>query len=234
MSDSDGGLAPIDRLALRYSKSTTLRTFVQLLNPVGISVGSALDAALTTRIANIRNERLRCFFDELERGRIDLTQEVIESEDFLHSYFSTVRAVLNTKHREKLHLFARLLAHYYSGTPQEHLDQHEEYLSLLEDISFREFQVLTILHRFEAEAVADAHARGEEMNGAGPLWDEFVRAVVSQTGIPQEEIAGVLARLNRTGLYKTFSGARFGLRADTGQLTPNFRAFIKVLGLEPQ
>ena len=94
----------VERLATRYEHNPIIRALVQLI-PFGF--GSAADVALVTTIENIREERAHTFFDELASQDLILTEEQIENEDFLHSYFATTRAALNTRRREKIRLFAR-------------------------------------------------------------------------------------------------------------------------------
>lgn len=63
-----------------------IRSLIQLI-PYG--VGTAFDVFIVYKIQEIRKERLRTFFDELGAGKIELTKNLIESEDFLH-YFATL------------------------------------------------------------------------------------------------------------------------------------------------
>ena len=58
-----------------------IRSLVQLI-PFG--VGSAVDTGIAVRLSNIREERLRSFFDELAEGDVDLPEELLESDDFIH------------------------------------------------------------------------------------------------------------------------------------------------------
>ncbi len=95
----------IDDLMNLYDQPV-IRSLIQLI-PCG--VGSAFDFFIMNKIQDIRKERLRTFFDELGSGEIELTNNLIESEDFLHCYFATLRAALNTRRREKVRMFAGLL-----------------------------------------------------------------------------------------------------------------------------
>lgn len=215
-----------ERLAARYEKNPIIRALVQLI-PWG--VGSAADVAITTVLARIREERAREFFDQLASGELELTQEQIATEDFLHAYFATARAALNTRRREKIRLFAQLFANYAGKGLVGDSDVYEEYLSILDDLSYREFQILLILKRHQ-----DCTPRQPQQNDlqwSSTFWDAFLDSVVSEVGIPRQEIPGILARLNRTGLYKTIVGTFLGYGGDQGLLTPNFDRFLHALGL---
>lgn len=202
---------------LRRYESSYVRPFVDLLPGV--------DATLY----HFRLQRLHAFFDELAKGNIDLTEEQIENEDFLHAYYATVRAVANTRRREKIRLFALLFVNYIQNGDlcEDNTDVFDEVLAILDDLSYREFQILTILHSFETTLLPDKDENPERWISHG--WDDFLSAVASELGIPSDHIQGMLARLNRTGLYETITGTFFGYRGGGGHLTPNFATFMDAL-----
>lgn len=208
------------KLADSYVKNPLIRALVQLL-----PYGSAFDVGLSTTLANIRADRARTFFDELEQTGLSLTEEQIKSEDFLHAYFATCKATLNTRRREKIKLFARLL-HNYAANPTE-FEEFEGNLSVLDDLSYREFQVLVILKQYEE---TNPHRQDDnELKRARRFWDDFLDTCAIKLKIPIEEINGMLTRLNRTGLYQTLVGAYLDYEGDIGRLTPNFYKFVQKL-----
>ncbi len=214
----------IERLARRYAATPLVRALVQLI-PFG--VGSAVDVAIATAVTNIREDRAREFFDELARSNLALSEEQMAQEDFLHAYFATAKAALNTRRREKIRLFSRLLANYLSGKSFETTDAYEETLGVLDDMSLREFQVLLILDRFEK-----AHPRRTDENplqGATRFWGSFLDAVEAEASLRREDIPSFLERLNRTGLYQTFVGGFWDYTGDKGHLTPKFDTLVRAL-----
>lgn len=216
----------IEQLANRYGHSPVIRALVQLIP----FVGSAADAALVTILNNIREERARTFFDELASQDLALTEEQIKSEDFLHAYFATARAALNTRRREKISLFARLFLNYSQGKSFDTVDAYEEALDVLDDLSLQEFKVLLVLDRFEKEhPIQEGH---NDLQRAATFWDSFLKAIEAEVGIPASEIPSVLARLNRTGLYLTIIGTYIGYTGDKGFLTPKFAKFLRALKTE--
>ena len=69
-----------DKLIALYDNHV-VRALIQLV-PFGI--GSAIDVAASRTIDGMRLRRAQAFFDELSAGTIALTDDLIESEDFLH------------------------------------------------------------------------------------------------------------------------------------------------------
>jgi hypothetical protein len=109
-------------------------------------------------------------------------------------------------------MFARMLANYDRIVAMGTEDDYEEMLRVLDDMSVREFQLLLLLRDFEERAkkdqLADADttdAEGAMLQQASNFWEDF-RAAVVRTGVPMDEVRGMLARLRRTGMYETFAG----------------------------
>lgn len=212
----------IEQLANRYQASPVIRALAQVT-----PISSAVDAALVAKLENIHKDKLREFFDELKKGDIPLTPEIIESEDFLHCYFSTVRAALNTRRREKIRYFARLLTSSISLSEISTIDEYEEWLSILDEISYRELGILAVLSRYEKEY--SYPARGDALQQANRFWDRFSSEVCSRFSIPNVELNGSLTRLSRTGLYETIIGTYLGYTGGRGKLTPLYAKLEKLI-----
>ena len=207
-------ISMMDNLVRRYEGNPVIRGLVQLF-----PYGSAIEGALLTTIQNIRHDRLKTFFDELAGGNIEITPELIESEDFLHAYYATVKATLNTRRREKIKMFANLLkTSFHLGLLQD-IDEYEEFLRLLDEMSFRELSVLLKLYKYENRRTEPALESDRER--ADSYWDDFVAELVQELGIKDNEVSYYLQRLERTGCYEKFE-APWGNDKKSGHLTTTF------------
>jgi hypothetical protein len=209
----------LQQLAEEYEGQPLIRALVQLiLAPLPYGIGNALDDALTSAIQNIRANRARVFFDELAKGSADLTEEVITSNDFLHAYFATTKAVLNTRREEKIRLFARLLM---NGVSMQLVgsEQFEEFLAILNDLSIEELNILLILRQIELDP--------GRLKPARLHWPAFQKEVQAKCRIEADVLCAKLARLNRTGLYATETGGYIGGGGGWGNLTVLFSEFVK-------
>lgn len=93
------------------------------------------------------------FFDELSRGEIELKQELLDNNDFLHCFFATTEAAFKTNRTEKIRFLARLLLAAAVDGRLSDIDEYEEYLGILDDLSNRELAVLTLLDKYESSQV---------------------------------------------------------------------------------
>lgn len=230
----------LQKIADAYEGSPLVRGLVQLLmSPVPYGIGSAIDAALTSKIENMREERLRVFFKELAAGTRDLSEDTIQQEDFLHAYFATLKAAVNTRQKEKIGLFARLLSNA-ARMEQTGSETYEEFLRILEDLSLRELHILSILKRLEdahpnlPKVMRDGELAETDLQRANRFWDDFEKAVESEVDIHPDELRAILNRLNRTGLYESIVGSYLGYGGGKGKLTPLFEQFTTWLQLQEE
>lgn len=209
----------VGKLAVKYANSPKTRSLLHL-----VPWWSSVDNLLQERYQEIAEERVTAFFDELASGEHELSEELIRTEDFLHRYFITTRAALNTRRREKIKMFARLLRASINTDLFSSIDEYEEYLSILDELSFRELQVLSILDRYESEY--PAKEGGNLINRTDGFWEAFIQELINRLHIPENEVRFILYRLTRTGCYQPIIKTRSGIAnaiGDCGILTSTYQ-----------
>lgn len=176
-----------------------VRSLIQLV-PFG--VGSVVDTYLIETIDKIQKERLETFFNQLENGQIELTDELIKSEDFLHNYFSTVRIVLNTRRREKITLIGNLFNSAINiSIINEESESYEKNLKILDELSFFEIQILQVLKGLEDSktTIKDGDDRWSKLKANQTIWKEFENNMFNDFEIARNGLDEILIRIERTG-----------------------------------
>lgn len=213
----------------KYRAHPILRGLLQLL-PCG--VGGALDTAIANQLQKMREERLEALFQELQEGERNLTPDLVQSEDFLQAYFATASAALRTQRREKIAWFGRLLLAATGANPGINMaDEHEDYLKILDELTYRELGVLATLAQFEAQYPDPITPGGGDVAGVGRYWEQFTEVVCQKFSIRREELHAIMARLNRTGMYETLI-AFMGGSTGTGKLTATYYRLAKLIELQ--
>ncbi len=202
-----------------FTDNPNIRALLQL-EPTGI--GSAYEVMLSHKISEMRKQRFRIFMDELSKGEKELSPELIDSEDFLHAFFSTANASLNSRREEKIRLFGKLLLQATKANSFR-TDIFEEFLSILDELSLREFYLLAILAHYERITCRDKSQN--DLQFASSFWAEFEQEAADKLNISQIELPSLLIRLTRTGLFETFSGLYFDSQGSKGKTTPLFEKF---------
>lgn len=203
----------IGKLSVQYANRPAIKALLKL-----VPGWSSADTLLQKRADEIKSDRLKIFFDELAQGKRELTEELIQSDSFLHGYFCTLRAAMNCRQHEKIQNFARLLDSSLDPALQVSEDEHEELLTLLEEITLREFAILSDLRNREL-----AHPRQDGENAlqhAWRYWADFRKTTVETYGVPEESFNAFMARLERTGLYLRITGNYLDYSGDIGTTTP--------------
>jgi hypothetical protein len=212
----------------RYVHNPRLRTLVALIGGC-VSPVDAMEVAVLTSFRKIRSERQRELFDALDQGGIELTDELIQQEEFIHAFSATARAADRTRQRQKIQLFAQLLRALASRKDGLDVDEHEELLQVLEELSPREFASLVLLRQHEQ---AVARNSGETTpQWIYRFWEDTKDDLEQKLGIPSSELEGFLARLSRTGFYRREMGF-LGEAEEIGCTTPNFARFLSMLYME--
>lgn len=183
----------------------------------------AIDRAVT----KIQQKRFQVLLDELAKGEKLLTPEIIESEEFIHSFVVVYRAAMNTYQRDKVRMFARILL---SAVEKDELasDKFEEYVRILEDLSIRELKILELLEKiesFEGRKYTESGKLENDFQKANRYWPQFVGLAKSYIDNEELILDSILASLNRTGLYVTFTGTYYDYEGDRGRTTPLFKEF---------
>ena len=204
----------MEKLLLHYEQPL-IRALIQLIP----YAGGSIDTLLIAGVERIKAERTRAFFDELSIGEVELNEELIESEDFLHCFFVSWEAGIKARRREKTALFARLLKSAFTENHPRNIDEFEEFVSILDDLSFEEWRVLTILDSYSNRPRTPDQ---NDLIWSRTFWDNFQSRVEQELGIPQGEFTPFMNRLNRTGLYDQIVGTYWDYDGGIGMLTPRF------------
>lgn len=154
-------------LARLYEKPPVIQALLQLIPYLGGPIHTLIHSTLQ----RMEEGRTRALLDALSHGKLELSEELIESEDFLHCFCTTYKAVLNTRRREKIELFARLLKSAFTETRPRDIDEFEEFISILDDLTYEEWCAPLSSTHFRADHAKQMttilHGRGRSgMNSA--------------------------------------------------------------------
>lgn len=215
-----------------YEKNPFVRTLLQALNIPGVSQA---DAVISTYINNLKAEKLRLFFDELNNGTSELTENIIESNDFLHSYFSTVNYVIRTRSDEKVKRFAHILKSL--AHQKINADEFDDYIAILDELSEREFTILALKYNYELKFLPEIGETEYRSNGViqnpkqitNLYWKGFIEEIINKLNLDEVEISSMLIRLQRTGCYIAHTGYYDSKNDSDGNTTALFKKLYFII-----
>ncbi|MDO6445341.1 hypothetical protein Q4493_06070 [Colwellia sp. 1_MG-2023] len=182
--------------------------------------GGTLDILVQERVDRIKKERFEILINELIEGNLELTEEIIQSEEFIHAYLQTAKAVSATQQKEKIKLMADLFISSYKQNSFSKVDEYEELLQIVKDLSTREMNILFILEVFENN---NPKLQNENMlQRCSKFWTDFENEVQHKLGLNPSLLESALSRLQRTGLYSVITGAFMDYEGGQGYLTDSY------------
>lgn len=216
-----------------YEKHPFVRTLLHALN---IMPGlPEVDTVISNYIKNLKTEKLKLFFDELSTGTVELTENIIESNDFLHSYFSTVNYVVRTRSDEKVKRFACILKSL--AYQRINADEFDDYIAILNELSEREFTILALKYKYELGFLPEIgeteyRSNGEVQNPkqiTNLYWKRFSEEIINKLNLEEDEFSSLLIRLQRTGCYVIHKGYYDSKNDHDGNTTALFKKIYSII-----
>lgn len=207
-----------------YEKQPLIIGLIKALDPIT----KMADGFLSTRVTNLRAKRLYQFYEELNSGDVELTEDMIDNDTFLHAYFSTVEYVTRTRSDEKIKRFAKLLKSWYAEKIT--IEYFEDYTDTFDDLSDREFLILSILFGYEQRnPLID---EPNPMKKAQDHWEQFTEEIQDTLNIEAPELAAMLLRMEGKGCFMRLLGYHDSMNTGIGYTTTLFQQIHAIVHQE--
>lgn len=215
----------IELLADCYDSNPILKGLVKL-----VPNGSYADSLFGFAWSSYKKAKLKIFFDELANGKIELTEGIVSSSEFLHAFFRTLNYVENNLTEEKIKKFSHILTNL--GTGEITFNDFEDFTSAFNDLSEREFTLLTIKKDYELKYPQGFDANGEKLNPAqltNLYWKDFKNEVKETLKIDDNMLTSLLIRVQRTGCYALHKGYWDDSGEQEGNTTIFFHKILEII-----
>ena len=143
--------------------------------------------------------------------------------------FSTIEAVLNTRRREKIKYLASLFSKIIDPDTFRDIDEFEEYLMILDDISIKELEIMTILYDFEIKNPPKIDRVIFRLQENNKFWGEFMTTLIHKYNLDKEDIDAILIRVERTGCLLYSRAIAHDYRPISGMTTNTFKKLVKLI-----
>ncbi len=201
--------------------STSVSVAVQLI-PM---VGGSLDTLIKSGMDALAAKRAKIFFSELQKYN-PINEELLLSEDYLHFLTQSLKSAVQTKQEEKIRMFARVLRNSYEKDSISDTGELEDFIKILDELSFREIQILHML-----DAYSDTPRNGEknDFKWTSLYWDKFEARLTNELNISQSEVSDIMNRIVRTGCFETYTGRYLNGETKYGKLTNTYFRLKRVI-----
>lgn len=164
-----------------------------------VKVGCALSRSLIQIVAKRRTEKV---LQELEAQGITLVQARAKDPAYLGCLLRTMEALERSSRSEKLNMIVSFFTTCdASNFIQEQPDFYQEMLSLIDEMSYREMQILFHLDQAGLPFYDDKEViNPNDENNASAKFATAIEITSKKMSLNKDMLIALLVRLNRTGL----------------------------------
>ena len=123
-------------------------------------------------------------------------------------------------------MFARLLKNSLTEEDISNIDEYEDFLKVLDELSYRELLALRILDKYSSTTRSEAQ---KDLTWTNQFWDKFEEDITNELKIPKDQIASFMDKIVRTGCYEMFTGSYYDYTGGKGKLTPMYQRLKKFI-----
>lgn len=181
---------------------------------------------------------------ELEKKVEDFSIDSVQTNDiFISTLIHALKIEMQTHQKEKIELLKNVIMNTALNIFEDD-DDYTYYLSILEDISVKEFQALLILEKYQDKTpkgfstdipLSKKHSTNipdKPVEDVYNLWQIYEKELYEKLNIPETEVKWFMERLARTGLFMSQAGYYQGYFAGKGKLTDLYFKFKKLVTLD--
>jgi hypothetical protein len=173
------------------------------------------------QLNKLRQHRLEIFFDQLSKSTINISDDHIKSNEFIHKYILTLKYVLDTQQKEKIEMFANIFKNSLSKKNNTfNVDTYEDFSKMLNELSYREICALSIFEYFYTNRKKEK--KDNELQFVFSFWNEFEDKIEQELGISKTSVENYMIKISRTGCYKEITGGYLDYNGGKGILTPMY------------
>jgi len=192
-------------------------------------IGDMIDTATKKAFNDLQEKKQKELIEIILSDFELITPNQVKNVEFIINFSKTVEAVKRLATNDKTKYFANLLKNGYLGETAIDSNDFEEYLNILNELSYREITYLVFLKQ-EADQKSVNYT----------TWSIFEKNFSSQFNIPLKEVNSIFRRLMRTGfiveIFKTKSGvlnanapSSLDVSSSGFEITESFNRFVVLI-----
>lgn len=166
-------------------------------------IGDMIDSSMNKIIGDFQQKKEQELIEVILKDKNSITSEMVNDVEFIVNFAKTRDAVRRLATNDKVKFFGNLIRNGYLSGNRISNSEFEEYLDILNTMSYREIQCLI---DYKLYCDKKGGSNGWRYN----YWAYFSRDYSKSTGIKESELWSIFTRIKRTGFlheeYETQSG----------------------------
>ncbi len=196
----------MNNLIENYNSSPAFKALFQIASNATPNFGllGAVEQIIVTAYNNAQKKRVKLFFEQLGKGEIQLSESVIQEEEFLYFFTSTLKAVIRSRREEKIQFLSTLFLRTLETSSFEQSDLYEHYLSIVDELTLTELILLKMLYEVCKNESEDKIATEDWWIG----FDDRALLELKKFNVVlnRDELSFIIAGLVKTGMLKPIYG----------------------------
>ena len=189
----------IEKIQIAYENDKTIQALIH-----STPLTNYFHKLISERVKELRYNRTKEFFEELNDGGVDLSVGTIESEDFLYFFFQSFEYAINSRREEKVRLLARLLKSGLKAGLNENFEEFEEFSRNLDQLSYREILILyKVSDVFKSNPIPTDEQHYD--NWIETYHNKIIETISKEFSIAEQEIPSILDSISKTGFLRIIS-----------------------------
>lgn len=115
-------------------------------------IGDMVDSSINSILEDFQNKKEKEFIDVILQKDNKITSEQVNDVEFIVNYARTLEAVKRLANNDKVKYYGNLICNGYLSEGKIQNDEFEEYVSILNDLSYREIQYLIFFAEYEKKS----------------------------------------------------------------------------------
>lgn len=166
-------------------------------------IGDMIDSSMNRVIQDFQQRKEQELIDIILKDSNIITSDMVNNVEFIVNYNRTLEAVRRLATNDKVRFFGNLIRNGYLSGEHIACSEFEEYLDILNTLSYREIQCLV-------DYMIYCEARSKNKKVQYNAWAYFRRDYAKKMQISESELWSVFTRIKRTGFieeeFETESG----------------------------
>lgn len=166
-------------------------------------VGDMIDSTMNKVLEEFQKKKEEQFIEVVLKDQHSITSDMVNDVEFIVNYARTLEAVKRLATNDKVKYFGNLIRKGYLSGEHIQNSEFEEYLEILNTMSYREIELLVAYFKF---------CNGRHLKGVGRLnmWYSFVQQYSSKMQLKKNYMYSAFSRLVKTGFIQSFYVAAKG------------------------
>lgn len=174
-------------------------------------IGDLINSSIDRTLEDFQQNKEQELIDVILSDSSAITTEMVNDVEFLINYARVVDAVRRLASNDKVAFFGNLIRNGYLSGEHINVSRFDEYINILNTMSYREIQYLVDYKKFCEESIIKSKvSKITRKNTYNNKWYAFSKEYAKTQGLTIPELYSIFIRLKQTGFleeeYETESG----------------------------